>query len=127
MGHAPGYLQKITLFFSLLLTFLLTFLISYKFNFHTYIPIVLSYILSINIVSFILYGSDKFQAWRQGLRIPEFTLLAVVFLGGNMGSYLGRKVFHHKTIKRSFVHMFWGVTLVQVFIICALLYYSYFK
>ncbi|HBY72843.1 MAG TPA: DUF1294 domain-containing protein, partial [Lachnospiraceae bacterium] len=35
--------------------------------------------------------------------IPERTLLLIAFLGGGIGSFLGMRIFRHKTKHRKFV------------------------
>ncbi len=62
----------------------------------------LNYIIVINIICFILMGFDKYQAIHNNYRIPEVTLITLSFLGGGIGSFLGMKIFHHKTKKLKF-------------------------
>ena len=59
--------------------------------------IVLSYLLIINLIAFVLYGIDKKRAIRNEFRIRERTLLWFARLGGGIGSWLGLKLFRHKT------------------------------
>ena len=59
--------------------------------------IAVAYLLSINLLVFVLYGVDKLKARRDKYRISENTLLWMARLGGGAGSWLGIKVFHHKT------------------------------
>lgn len=59
--------------------------------------IILSYLLIINAIAFSLYGIDKKRAKRKEFRIPEKTLLWVARIGGGIGSWLGIKLFRHKT------------------------------
>ena len=60
-------------------------------------PILLLYILFINLVGFVLYGVDKAKSKGRGRRIPERTLLWVARLGGGVGCWLGMMLFRHKT------------------------------
>ncbi|OWK99546.1 hypothetical protein AP75_00965 [Kaistella haifensis DSM 19056] len=46
------------------------------------------YLLSLTIMSFLIFATDKFQAKNSRMRIPENTLLVVTFLGGSIGSIL---------------------------------------
>ena len=55
------------------------------------------YLLIVNLISFALYGIDKWKAKKQKFRIPEKTLLWMARLGGGIGCWLGIKIFHHKT------------------------------
>lgn len=55
------------------------------------------------------------------MRIPEETLLCIAFIFGAVGSYIGMKVFHHKTRKWKFK------LVVPFFILCniVLAYYIF--
>lgn len=60
------------------------------------------YLIGINILTFLLYGLDKYLAKNKRYRISEYSLLVVSFFGGSIGAILGMKVFRHKTKKISF-------------------------
>lgn len=67
----------------------------------------LVYLLIINLITFFVFGVDKLQAKRKEKketvrRVPEKTLLILSLLGGSIGALLGMKVWHHKTLHRSF-------------------------
>ena len=62
----------------------------------------LIYLLLINVISFTVYGIDKFFSIKHWYRISEFILLCFGFIGGIIGSILGIKVFNHKTKKIKF-------------------------
>ena len=55
----------------------------------------------INLIVFLLYGTDKGKARRDAWRISERTLL-VSALFGCWGALSGMLVFHHKTRKTKF-------------------------
>ena len=57
----------------------------------------LIWLAGINVVTFALYGIDKYKAKKGLWRIPEKTLLLLPLLGGSVGGILGMSVFHHKT------------------------------
>jgi len=81
------------------------------------------YLAVINIVTFLLFGIDKWKARRSKWRIEESTLLWWAALGGSIGAWLGMHVWHHKTLHRKFT---WGVPvilLVQIAIAGAIVYY----
>ena len=59
--------------------------------------VILSYLLIINLIAFILFGIDKIWAIRNELRIRVSVLLWIARLGGAIGSWLGIKLFRHKT------------------------------
>lgn len=59
--------------------------------------IVVSYLITINLIAFILYGVDKKRAIRNEYRISERVLLWMARIGGGIGCWLGIKLFRHKT------------------------------
>jgi len=60
-------------------------------------------LLTINLVSFAVFGIDKRRAGKRGARrIPERTLFLLAGLGGSIGALLGMRIWHHKTLHRSF-------------------------
>ena len=59
--------------------------------------IIISYLVVINLIAFVLYGIDKKRAIRNEHRIRESALLWIARLGGAIGSWLGIKIFRHKT------------------------------
>lgn len=61
-----------------------------------------SYYLVINIITFLIWGFDKFRAKLQQWRIPEKTLFGLIILGGGVGALFGMTVFRHKTRKPQF-------------------------
>lgn len=63
---------------------------------------IICYLIIINIITFILYGSDKSRARRNAWRIPELTLIGFAAAGGALGAFLGMRIFHHKTKKLKF-------------------------
>ena len=60
-------------------------------------PILLLYLLFINLLGFVLYGVDKAKSKGRGRRIPERVLLWVARLGGGVGCWMGMMLFRHKT------------------------------
>ncbi|MBR5258931.1 MAG: DUF1294 domain-containing protein [Eggerthellaceae bacterium] len=60
------------------------------------------YLLAINVVTFAVYGIDKFKAKRGMWRIKEATLLGLAVAGGSIGAILGMYLFRHKTKKPAF-------------------------
>lgn len=84
---------------------------------------VVIYLLTVNLITFLLYGNDKSRARRRAWRIPEKTLLGAAVIGGSIGALLGMSVFHHKTRKPAF---YIGVPLILIIQIglAALLWYT---
>ena len=83
------------------------------------------YILIVNVLAFVLYGIDKRRSQRKMYRIPENTLLWMARLGGGVGSWLGIKVFHHKTKHKRFMIIvpLWTVLWVMAIVYLVIKYY----
>ena len=60
----------------------------------------LYYLIVINIVTFLVYGIDKWKAKQGSWRISEATLLILAVIGGSIGALLGMKVWRHKTMHK---------------------------
>ncbi|MFT4514608.1 MAG: uncharacterized membrane protein YsdA (DUF1294 family) [Planctomycetota bacterium] len=61
-----------------------------------------SLVLLWNVLTLATFGWDKIRAKRQGRRVPERTLLWMVFATGWVGAWLAMSWFRHKTIKQPF-------------------------
>ena len=68
-------------------------------------------IVIINIVTFIIYGIDKYKAKKGKWRIPENSLIGLAIIGGSIGAYLGMRIWHHKTMHLKFKY---GIPLIIV-------------
>ena len=55
----------------------------------------LYYLIVINVVTFLVYGIDKWKAKQGSWRISEATLLILAVIGGSIGALLGMKVWRH--------------------------------
>ena len=76
------------------------------------------YFILINVVTFFLFGFDKWKAKKGRWRISEATLLIFAVIGGSVGAWLGMKTWHHKTMHKKFKYGIPLILLVQI----ALLY-----
>lgn len=76
--------------------------------------LILSWLISVNIVTFLVYGYDKARARTGGLRVPENILYGLVLLGGCAGGLGGMLVFHHKTGKKGFQGIFWAIIVLEI-------------
>jgi glutathione peroxidase len=76
--------------------------------------IILIYLAVINIVTFFLYGIDKWKAKRSKWRIEEATLLWWAAFGGSIGALLGMKAWHHKTLHKKFKYGIPAILLAQI-------------
>ena len=85
--------------------------------------IILSYLVAINFISFVLYGIDKKRAIRNEHRIRESVLLWITRLGGGIGSWLGIKLFRHKTKHTKFrvIVPLWMIIWIVVIIALAVI------
>ena len=79
-------------------------------------------LLAMNVVTFFMYGIDKWKAKKSKWRIPEATLLGLAVLGGSVGAWLGMKVWHHKTLHKEFRYGVPAIIIVQIAIIGYFLY-----
>ena len=76
----------------------------------------LAWLAGVNVVTFALYGIDKYKAKKERWRIPERTLLLLPLLGGSVGGILGMAAFHHKTR-----HWYFRMGLPVIFLLQAAL------
>ena len=74
------------------------------------------YLIGINILTFLLYGIDKWKAQRDKWRIPEDTLIWLAIVGGSIGALLGMYLFRHKTKHKKFTLGIPAIILVQAVI-----------
>lgn len=86
---------------------------------------VFSYLIVINILSFILFGYDKYLAVHHKWRISEKNLLLSSAVGGSFGAYAAMHIFHHKTKHRKFTLLVPIFALLHTAIIIFLLYRSF--
>ncbi|MCK5717603.1 MAG: DUF1294 domain-containing protein [Thiomargarita sp.] len=89
------------------------------------IHILISYLISINVSTFFMYGYDKMIAGTSLLRVPEWILHGLVIGGGSPAGLMAQKVFRHKTVKGSFQLVYWGIVIIQVVIFVLLMLYYY--
>ena len=86
------------------------------------IYIALIYLALINVVTFFLYGIDKWKAKRAKWRVSEATLIWLAVLGGSIGALLGMKTWHHKTQHAKFKYGIPFILLAQIGLGVYLLY-----
>ena len=60
------------------------------------------YLIVINILTFIIYGVDKFLAFEHYYRISEKILFLFSIFGGTLGALFAMFFFRHKTLKIKF-------------------------
>ena len=112
--------------------------------YHDFLHITLIYLAAINVVTFFLYGIDKWKAAskrgqsqtclrfaerkqfrpkvkakRSKWRISEAALLWMAVIGGSIGAWMGIKIWHHKTMHKKFK---FGVPAIIILQIAAIIY-----
>ena len=86
-------------------------------------PILICYLILINLIAFFLMGIDKRKARTGAWRIPEKTLFLSSILGGSIGAIAGMQLFRHKTRHQSFVVGMPAILLVQILLAIAYFYF----
>ena len=84
--------------------------------------VVLAYFITVNVLGLVLFGIDKWKAKHDKWRISEATLLSLTVIGGSIGTWVGMKVWHHKTMHKKFKY---GIPLVMVLQLALLLFTLY--
>ena len=83
--------------------------------------LLLLWLLIINLVTFLVFGLDKWKAKRKEKkesvrRVPEKTLFLLAALGGSVGALIGMRVWHHKTLHKSFRFGIPAILTLQILI-----------
>ena len=76
--------------------------------------ILIIYLAVVNLVTFFLYGIDKWKAKRSKWRVSEATLIWLAVFGGSVGAWLGTKAWHHKTQHKKFKYGLPLILLMQI-------------
>ena len=89
------------------------------------------WLILINSAAFLVFGLDKWKAKRKEKkesvrRVPERTLFLLAAIGGSIGALLGMKVFHHKTLHKSFRFGIPAILILQILLIGGLWIWSTF-
>ena len=75
-----------------------------------------------NLITFVVFGADKFLARANRQRISEKTLLNLALIGGSVGAVFAQKLFRHKTKK--YQYLYWVILVVQFSVFEVIWYYS---
>jgi uncharacterized membrane protein YsdA (DUF1294 family) len=81
-----------------------------------------AWFLLVNILTFLIYGADKFAARKNWQRVPERTLLVCGLVGGWPGGLAAQQLFRHKTQKQPFRRWFVGSVVVNVLVLVGVVY-----
>lgn len=84
------------------------------------------WLLVVNLGTFLVFGLDKWKAKRKVKResvrrVPEKTLFLLAALGGSVGALLGMRVWHHKTLHRTFRFGIPAILILQLVLLGAYL------
>lgn len=82
-------------------------------------PLLWIWLIAVNAAAFLVFGLDKWKAKRtqahpRTRRVPEKTLFLLAALGGSVGALLGMRVWHHKTLHRSFLYGIPAILLAEL-------------
>ena len=80
-------------------------------------PTIVYILIGINVLTFLVYGIDKWRAVHGSWRISEASLLMLAVVGGSIGALLGMKVWHHKTMHKKFKYGLPFILLAQIALI----------
>lgn len=88
------------------------------------------WLLAVNGAAFLMFGLDKWKAKRKVRResvrrVPERTLFLLAALGGSAGALAGMRVWHHKTLHKTFRYGIPALLAVQLVLLAGL--YLYFN
>lgn len=79
--------------------------------------ILIIYFVGINLVTFLLYGVDKWKARKRRWRIPENSLIWLAVDGGSIGALIAMWLFRHKTRHLKFILGIPAILLLQALLV----------
>ena len=82
------------------------------------------FVLVMSVITFIVFGVDKWKARNDKWRTPESTLFLLAIFGGSIGTLLGMQIWRHKTQHWSFRL---GIPLILMLQAAALIWYFFFS
>ncbi len=83
--------------------------------------VIVYYLIAITLVTFCVYGLDKWKAQHGRWRVPEATLLLLAAIGGSVGAWAGMKLWHHKTLHKKFKYGIPAIIIIQIAVAAYLL------
>ena len=86
------------------------------------LQIIIYALFALNLITFIIYGIDKFKAKKAKWRISEATLILLAVIGGSIGAWLGLQVWRHKTQHKKF---FIGIPMILTLQVITTIYILY--
>ena len=85
-------------------------------------PVLLVWLVLVNVLNFALMGADKRRAKRDEWRVREGTFFVLALLGGTPGAIAGMYAFRHKTRHWYFRFGLPALLVLQVFLAGAVLW-----
>lgn len=82
------------------------------------------FILVMSVITFFVFGWDKWKAKNDKWRTPESTLFLLAIFGGSVGALLGMQVWRHKTQHWSFRL---GIPVILILQAAGLVWYFFFS
>ena len=79
--------------------------------------IIIYYLLTINLLTFVTYGIDKYKARHKHWRVREASLLLLAALGGSPAALLAMYLFRHKTQHNKFRYGVPAILIAQVLLV----------
>ena len=79
------------------------------------------YVGVINLLTFLIFGVDKYKAKKDYYRISEKGLLFLCFIGGGIGGFIGMYTFRHKT-KKWYFNLLIPISIVLTIYSCIMIY-----
>lgn len=79
------------------------------------------YLAVINVITFFIFGIDKYLAIAGRSRVAEKYLWWLSIFGGSIGAFLGMEIFHHKRKKMNFYLIILLIFLAQSVLVYFLL------
>ncbi len=89
--------------FRIILMFLFAALSFVFNNFMPSVPVLVFYLISINIFTFFIFSIDKYHSIKDRKRVPEMSLHFFSLAGGIIGALLSMLIFRHKIRKKVFM------------------------
>ncbi len=119
----PGKVQKSPYFIFSIAAFVIV-ICSIFYMRHQY-PLygIWAYLIAVNVCTMIFYAYDKIISSTKSVRVPERVLHFLTLAGGTPAALLSQKMFHHKSIKRSFQIQFWVIVVIQLLVLFLWIYY----
>ena len=78
------------------------------------IGLLYGYLLSVNVLTFLMYGFDKRSAIVKKGRVPEVVLHVLALASGSPAAFCGQMIFRHKTQKKPFKLIFICIVILQI-------------